>query len=56
MRKCFVIKITFLIHSEREAFLLYEKLKIDQKGEAGYRLWRDNIDKDPEAQKYIPYI
>ena len=36
--------------AEREAFKLYEKLKIDQKGEAGYRIWRESIDKDPHAQ------
>ena len=35
--------------AEREAFKLFEKLKIDQKGEAGYRLWRQQIDKDPAA-------
>ena len=27
--------------AEIEAFKLYEKIKIDQKGEAGYMLWRD---------------
>ena len=42
--------------AEREAFALFEKLKIDQKGEAGYRLWRDNIEKNPEAQKFLPYF
>ena len=42
--------------SEREAFALFEKVKIDQKGEAGYRLWREGIEKDPEAQKFIPYL
>jgi hypothetical protein len=29
--------------AEREAFKLYEKIKIDQKGETGYRLWKDQI-------------
>ena len=42
--------------AEREAFKLFEKTKVDQKGEAGYRLWRDQISKDPEAQKFIPYL
>ncbi len=42
--------------AEREAFKMYEKVKIDQKGEAGYRLWREGIEKDPEAQKFIPYL
>jgi hypothetical protein len=32
---------------EREAFKLFEKLKIDQKGETQYRLWREGIEKDP---------
>ena len=41
---------------EREAFKLYEKLKIDQKGEAGYRLFREKIERDPEAKKFIPYF
>ena len=41
---------------EREAFALFEKMKIDQKGETGYRLWREGIEKDPEAQKFIPYL
>jgi hypothetical protein len=36
--------------AEREAFALFEKVKIDQKGEAGYRLWRQQIEKDPAAQ------
>jgi hypothetical protein len=42
--------------AEREAFKLFEKMKVDQKGEAGYRLWRDQISKDPETQKFIPYL
>lgn len=42
--------------AEREAFKLFEKLKIDQKGETGYRIWRESIDKNPEAQKFIPYL
>ena len=42
--------------AEREAFALFEKLKIDQKGEVGYRLWRDGIEKNPEAQKFLPYF
>jgi len=40
--------------AEIEAFKLFEKIKIDQKGEAGYRLWRDQIESDPQAQKFIP--
>jgi hypothetical protein len=48
--------ILITVHREREAFKLFEKLKVDQKGETGYRLWRDNIEKDPEAQKYLPYF
>ena len=35
---------------EREAFALFEKIKIEQKGDAGYRLWREGIEKDPQAQ------
>ena len=42
--------------AEREAFALYEKLHIDQKGEAGYRLWRESIEKDPAAQLFFPHI
>jgi hypothetical protein len=29
---------------------------LDKKGENGYRLWREQITKDPQAQKYIPYL
>ena len=42
--------------AEREAFKLFEKLKVDQKGEAGYRLWRDQISKGPQAKLFIPYL
>jgi hypothetical protein len=42
--------------AEREAFKLFEKLKVDQKGEAGYRLWRDQINKDPQANKFLPFF
>ncbi len=42
--------------AEKEAFKLYEKLKIDQKGETGYRVWREGIEKDPQAQLYLPYF
>ena len=42
--------------AEREAFKLFEKLKVDQKGEAGYRLWRDQIIKDPQANKFLPFF
>jgi hypothetical protein len=42
--------------AEKEAFKLFEKLKIDQKGEAGYRLWRDQISKDPQSKILIPYF
>ncbi|CDW84511.1 UNKNOWN [Stylonychia lemnae] len=41
---------------EIAAFQQFEKLKLDQKGENGYRLWRDQIEKDPQAQKFIPYL
>jgi hypothetical protein len=34
---------------EKEAFALFEKIKMDSKGEAGYRLWRESIEKDPAA-------
>ena len=34
---------------ERAAFEQFEKLKLDQKGESGYRLWRDRIERDPQA-------
>ena len=39
---------------EREAFKLYEKVHIDSKGEVGYKLWRENIEKDPEMRKFLP--
>ena len=42
--------------AEREAFALFEKVKIDQKGEAGYRMWRQQIEKDPAAQQYLPFM
>ena len=41
---------------ELEAFKLYEKIKIDEKGEAGYRIWRESIEKDPQAQKFLPFF
>jgi hypothetical protein len=41
---------------ERAAFEQFEKLKLDQKGESGYRLWRDRIERDPQAQKYLPFF
>ena len=41
---------------EIAAFEQFKKLKQDQKGEAGYRLWRAGIDKDPQAQRFIPYL
>ena len=41
---------------EREAFALFEKVQLDKKGEAGYRLWRERIEKDPAAQQYLPYL
>jgi hypothetical protein len=42
--------------SEREAFKLFEKLKVDQKGEAGFRLWRDQIENNPETKKLVPFL
>ncbi len=36
-------------NEERMAFQLFEKLKVDQKGEAGFRLWRERMEKDPGA-------
>jgi hypothetical protein len=39
-----------------DAFEQYEKRQLDKKGENGYRLWREQITKDPQAQKYIPYL
>jgi hypothetical protein len=41
---------------EREAFALFEKVKVDQKGETGYRLWRERIEKDPAAQQYLRHF
>ena len=41
---------------EREAFKLFEKLKVDQKGEAGFRLWRERMEKDPGARQFLPYM
>ena len=41
---------------ELESFRLYEKVKIDQKGESGYRLWRDQIEKDPAAQQFLTHF
>jgi hypothetical protein len=41
---------------ELNAFQQYEKLKVDQKGESGYRLWRESIERDPQAQRFIPYF
>ena len=40
--------------AEREAFLLFEKIHIDAKGERGYKLWTSNVEKDPEMRKIIP--
>ena len=45
-----------MFNREREALKLFEKIKLDQKGETGYRLWRQQVEKDPEAQKFIPYF
>ena len=32
---------------EREAFKLFELQKINEKGNTGFRLWRERIEKDP---------
>jgi hypothetical protein len=47
-----------LIHyfRERIAFEQYEKKQIDKFGESKYRLFRENLEKDPQAQKFIPYL
>ncbi|TNV84332.1 hypothetical protein FGO68_gene4975 [Halteria grandinella] len=42
--------------AEREAFELFEKVQMDKKGEAGFRLWREQINKDPAAQQFLPYL
>ena len=34
---------------EREAFHLYESQIMNEKGEVAFRLWRENIEKDPQA-------
>ena len=36
--------------AEREAFQMFEKLEINEKGEAAFMLWRENIIKDPQAR------
>ena len=41
---------------EREALKLYEKIKVDEKGENGFRLWRERIETDPAAQRLIGYF
>ena len=41
---------------EREAFALFEKVKVDAKGETGYRLWREGIEKDPAAQQFLRHF
>eukprot|EP00347_Sterkiella_histriomuscorum_P002516 403367851 len=41
---------------EIAAFERFEKIKLDQKGENGYRLWREQIERDPQAQRFIPYM
>ena len=46
----------YLYCRERIAFELYEKTKVDEKGEATYRLWRKKIEKDPHAQRFIHYF
>ena len=35
---------------------MFEKIKIDQKGEAGFRIWRESLDKDPQTKHIIPYF
>ncbi len=43
--------------AEREAYALYEKVIVDRKGgELGFRLWRENVVKDPAAQQFLPYL
>ena len=32
---------------EREAFKMFERQKINEKGHTGFRLWRERIEKDP---------
>ena len=41
---------------ERAAFELFEKTKLDEKGEMQFRLWRQRIEKDPAAQRFIAYF
>ena len=41
---------------EKEAYKLYEKMQVDEKGETKYRLWRDQIETDPRARNILGYF
>ena len=38
---------------EREIFKLYDQVIRNERGEIGYKLWRDRIEKDPQARGII---
>ena len=41
---------------EKEAFRLFERMKQDEKGETGYRLWRERLEADPQTKKALPFF
>lgn len=41
---------------EREAFELFEKQMVDQKGEVNYRLWRKHVEEDPYRQHFLTFL
>ena len=38
---------------EWEAFALYERMQVNKRGELAYRLWRENIEKDPNSRSFL---
>ena len=38
---------------EREAFKYFEKIHKDEKGEIYFRLWRQNLEKDPAVKQFL---
>ena len=41
---------------EREAFALFERLQVNKKGEIGYRLFRERVEKDPNTSSLLKII
>ena len=35
---------------EREAFEMFERMQINERGATNYKLWRENIENDPQSR------